>query len=294
MSGLMHSNDTRTATDRLRGDYLKLLDAGKPEQMYQSFLEENTKLIPREFVQNHGLHFDLVLRKIGFGADYNCDFFYMSKSSDDWNLVFIEIEKPQSRFFRSNSSDFDAAFNTALQQIGRWRAWLSQPANLGAFLETIEPIRLPHIMRRNPSYPKFVFVHGRRDEYAGNDQRRGMIRAQEHDDFKIITFDSLAENLHNKHECYIGVRHNETIHIQGDRMVAPDLLGWIEPTHFSVNRTLQAAIRAGDPGGFQIRRSDGTKFVDAFTYVADRIRVVDGHKGQTDTNAANEGGAAIF
>ena len=67
--------------------------------------------------------------------------------------MFIEIEKPKSRFFRGDSSDFDAAFNTALQQIGRWRAWLSQPANLGAFLEMIKTIRLPHIMRRNPSYP---------------------------------------------------------------------------------------------------------------------------------------------
>jgi hypothetical protein len=145
VSGLMHSDDTRTATDQLRVEYLKLLDMVKPEQLYQSFLEKNTRLIPQEFVQNHGLHFDLVLRKLGFGSDYTCDFLYMSKCSDDWNLVFIEIEKPQSRFFRGDSSDFDAAFNTALQQIGRWRAWLSQPANLGAFLETIEPIRLPHI-----------------------------------------------------------------------------------------------------------------------------------------------------
>ncbi len=44
-------------------------------------------------MQNHGIHLSLVLRKLSFGADYKTDFFFFSKSSDDWNAVFIEIEE---------------------------------------------------------------------------------------------------------------------------------------------------------------------------------------------------------
>jgi hypothetical protein len=57
-----------------RDDFLSLLG----EQVYQKYLEQNTRFIPREFVQNHGIHFDLILRKLAFGADYVSDFFYMS------------------------------------------------------------------------------------------------------------------------------------------------------------------------------------------------------------------------
>lgn len=46
----------------------------------------------------------------------------MSKSSDDWNIVFVEIEKPGSRFFRDNSNALHPDFQAGLQQINRWRA----------------------------------------------------------------------------------------------------------------------------------------------------------------------------
>jgi hypothetical protein len=85
--------------EQLKKEYFELLRKMEPEQVYQAYLEKHTRLIPREFVQNHGIGCGLVLRKLPFGPDYKSDFFYFSKSSDDWNAVFIELEKPQSRFF---------------------------------------------------------------------------------------------------------------------------------------------------------------------------------------------------
>jgi len=90
------------AYEEKRAKFLELLNEGHEEQIYQTFLEQNTHLIPREFVQNHGIGLGLVLRKLPFGADYKTDFFYFSKSSDDWNAVFIELEKPTSQFLRQH------------------------------------------------------------------------------------------------------------------------------------------------------------------------------------------------
>lgn len=256
----------------LRERFLRLLDEQKGEQVYQAFMERHTRLIPREFVQNHGLHFDLVLRKLKFGADYISDFFYMSKSSDDWNLVFVEIEKPQSRYFKDGSNEFHPDFLKGLQQIGLWRAWLTDPANLAGFLKQLQPIRLPLTMTRNPSHPKFVLVHGRRAEYHGNDVRRSLVQAQERPDFKIMSFDSLVEGLAHKHDCYIGVRHNEYVEILGDRIITAELFGWIEPTSFKVSKALREVMLSGPAEHGYVHRITDEGLIKALPWVGDLIR----------------------
>src|ERR1700755_247110 len=91
---------TDKAATKLRDEFIALLDKEMPEQTYQTYIEQNTRLIPREFVQNHGIHFNLVLRKLAFGADYESDFVYLSKSSDDWNCILVELERPGAKFFK--------------------------------------------------------------------------------------------------------------------------------------------------------------------------------------------------
>ena len=126
----------------------------------------------------------LVLRKFGFGSDYKTDFFYFSKSSDDWNAVFIEIEKPSCKFFKSKSNSFTAEFNNALEQINNWRAWLLDEKNKATFRSNVSAIQMPSHIAHNPIYNKFVLVFGRRSEYENNNVRRRRVAALEREDFK--------------------------------------------------------------------------------------------------------------
>jgi Domain of unknown function (DUF4263) len=227
------------SAQQLRDEFLALLDKGHPEQLYQEFIETNTRLVPREFVQNHQIHFDLVLRKPSFGADYKSDFAYLSKSSDDWNCVLVEIEHPTARFFKDKSNEFHPAFVKATQQINLWRAWLLDSTNKAAFVDnTIGLIRVP--LEKNVTYPKFVLVHGRRAEYKGSPIRRRRIAAEERDNFKIMTFDSLAEGLHAKGDLYVGVRRNEFIDIVSDVFLSESMFCWMEPEHLRIGRRLKA------------------------------------------------------
>jgi hypothetical protein len=260
------------AADVLREKYLALLEEREKEQVYQDFLEKNTRLIPREFVQNHGIGVSLVLRKLSFGSDYKSDFFYFSKSSDDWNAVFIEIEKPQSQFFRGNTNDFHPDFTKALGQINQWRAWFDR-GNQAAFLSTVHAIQVPHHMATtNPTYNKFVLVFGRRSEYASNQIRRSLVKAQERDDFKILTFDSLAEDLEHKHDVSIGVRHNEFIDILTDEITSPSLYSWVEPTQLRVSKALHEKLANG-PGSNHYVMGDDGKRVEACRHASARIRI---------------------
>jgi hypothetical protein len=257
--------------EQLRTEYFELLDKVQSEQHYQTYLEEHTRLIPREFVQNHGIGCSLVLRKLPFGADYKSDFFYFAKSSDDWNAVFIELEKPQSNFFRKSSNDFHPDFNKALEQINQWRAWFSR-GNQRSFLTGVRTIQVPHHMAdSNPTYNKFVLVFGRRREYAGNDIRRSLIAAQERDDFKIITFDSLAEDLEHKHEVSIGVRHNEFIDILTDEITSESMYAWVEPTQLRVSKSLHHRLVNGPRSCHRV--SIEGKWIEAFTYASTRVLV---------------------
>jgi len=80
-----------------REEFLNLLETYNSEQDIQGFLEQNTKFIPREFVQNHGVHNRLVFRKLKLAENYTTDFFYLSKSSDDWNCV-LKLNEKNTKF----------------------------------------------------------------------------------------------------------------------------------------------------------------------------------------------------
>ena len=246
-------------TQKLREEYFALLEKNAKEQVYQKFIENHTQLVPREFVQNHGVACQIVLRKLPFGADYKSDFFFLSKSSDDWNAVFIEIEKPSSLFFKDGTNEFHRDFVHALQQIGQWRAWLDD--NQAALLNMVNTLRVPETMRRNKTYNKFVLVYGRRAEYGTNDIRRGLIRAQERPDFKIMTFDSLAEDLEHKDELMLGIRRNEYIDLINE--VCDDIaFRWLEPTEIRVTEAHREKIRSLTPA-----------FANKNTSFADRVLI---------------------
>ena len=257
--------------------YSNLLNETPSEQEIQSYLENHTRFIPREFVQNHGIHLSLVLRKLAIGADYKTDFFYFSKSTDDWHAVFIEIEKPSSKFFRKNSNKFHSDFTQALDQINQWRAWFRSNQNKGTFLSMVNSIQVPVHMASNPTFNKYVLVFGRRSEYEKNVDRRDLIGAKETDDFKIITFDSLAESHSTKHELSIGIRHNQFIDIITDEITDPGLYAWVEPTHIRVGKALHDKLINGPRSNVFVMDDNGQP-IDALTRAAPLVKV------RNDTN----------
>ncbi len=228
--------------EKLKKRFLALLDQELNEQEYQKFLEQNTILIPREFIQNHGVHLNLVLRKLALLQNYITDFFYISKSSIDWNFVMIEIEKPQSRYFKDYNAEFHPDFLRALNQIDRWRMWCEDSAVRNALIKSIEPIMVPLHMKSNPCYFKYVLVYGRRKEFEDDTNKRGLIRAKEREDFKIVSYDSLIESLNTKNYLYLGVRKNEYIDIISSKFIDDTIFSLVEPSYLRITDCLKKDI----------------------------------------------------
>lgn len=121
--------------------FARLLDEEREEQAYQAYLEQNTRFIPREFVQNHGIGLSIILRTLSFGADYKTDFFYFSKSTDDWNAVFIELEKPWSRFFKGNTNEYHGDLRARCSRLISGRRGFSRTRTRRAFWRPSAPSR---------------------------------------------------------------------------------------------------------------------------------------------------------
>jgi hypothetical protein len=224
-----------------KDDYLVLLENYKSEQDLQNFLELNTEFIPREFIQNHGIHNRLVFRKLKIAENYTTDFFYLSKSSGDWNCVLIELEKPNSKFFKSGTNELHNDFTSGLNQIDKWRAWFANGDNKQYFTnQALSFIRQP--LFKNPCNFKYVLVTGRRKEFENNELRTSIIQAKERDDFKILSFDSLLESIDINYGLYLCVKKNEYFEIHSTDYLSENVFIWTAPEHIRLTNKLKTNL----------------------------------------------------
>ncbi|MDC5397669.1 Shedu anti-phage system protein SduA domain-containing protein [Acinetobacter baumannii] len=217
--------------------FKRLLDADENEQVYQNFIEENSEFLPRHFMQNHGIHLQLFLRKLPLSSEYISDFFFMSKSTDDWHYVMVEIEKPKSKFFKEGSNDLHRDFLAAVDQIKSWKAWFSQTANKSHFEQQLAFLKKP--ITNTPVYMKYILVFGRRSEIEESDLRLSRVKSYEDDDFKIMTFDSLCEDIARKYPLYKGVKKSGYIEIHNENVLEPEMFSWVQPNEIQIKQALK-------------------------------------------------------
>jgi hypothetical protein len=76
---------------------------------------------------NHQLHMNCVIAKFPIGGR-TADFAYLTRSSDRWLFVLIEIERANKSLFTASSKHVgnSADFNEALAQNTVWRAYCEQ------------------------------------------------------------------------------------------------------------------------------------------------------------------------
>lgn len=220
-----------------RDQYIALLNEEKGEQDYQSYLEENTEFIPRHFVQNHGIHFSLLIRKLKISNDMITDFAFLSKSSIGWNYVLIEIEKPQSRFFKPGTILPHNDFLQGISQIKSWQAWFKDPGNKAHFESQLLFLKKP--ITQAPVTIRYILVTGRRSEYENSPEKIRIINSFEDHDFKIMSFDSLAENIEHNHALYLGVRKQGAIEIQTKTLLDKNIFDWCDESTIHLTNELK-------------------------------------------------------
>lgn len=164
-------------------------DASLTENDIQRLLEEKTELISTPFLLNHHLHFNSIISKFKISDGLISDFAFLTKSSDFWNLVLIELEDPKKRIFTSSNEQikFHSDFNHAMDQIIEWKGYIEQYSE--EIKRRIDPIRIP--LNDRPIRFKYVLIYGRNSEKENDHRRSRMFAQKTNDDIRVMTFDSL-------------------------------------------------------------------------------------------------------
>ncbi len=173
-------------------DFSRILDDEEStENDVQSFIEKNNRLIHLPFLYHHGLHLNCLISKFKLGNEYITDFAYLTKNSDKWKLVFVELEDPKKKIFtKSHDIKFSSEFNHAYDQITSWKMYADK--NKDKILDSVRKIRVP--LSDNDTSFAYVLIIGRSYEKVNNEKKRSMFSQKSTSDTYAMTYDSLISS----------------------------------------------------------------------------------------------------
>lgn len=231
-------------------EFERLIDAGlHNENELQAFIESHTTFLPTPGLLNHQLHCRCLISKFPVG-DRKTDFAYLTKSSDRWRLVLVELESPAKKIFKGGSNAANSAdFNDAFAQIRTWKEhWEDYRTDV---LRRLEPLLIPPVMASNSLFVQYVLVIGRSDEKKHDDARRRRLASLGEEGVHVMTWDTLLEEYQSGRGRAKAVL---TVDGRGFRLKhaerSPKLLfAYVRPQHLKLSKAAEAALRAD---GFQI------------------------------------------
>lgn len=172
----------------LLDEFDKLIDDPKTsEHLLQQFVEENPQFLHTPHLLNHGLYCDALISQFRLNTSLTADIAYLTKSSNIWRLVLVELEPASLRIFRRDDQATPSAeFTKRKTQIDEWRLAIkeSEPE----IRRTLFPIMKGH---HNPIEFYYVLVIGRSSEPFTNPKWRDRMTQISGNNCQILTWDSL-------------------------------------------------------------------------------------------------------
>lgn len=182
---------------KLYDEFKNIIDDEKSsEQDCQDFLENHPDFIILDHLLNHHLHDNSIISKLPLDTSLTTDLVYLTKSSNKWHIVLVELEKPQIKLFKDDKKQVTptSEFTKALSQIDTWRDYLRM--NRDSFIKKLDPIRVP--LSENGYDFKYVLILGRDEQVSVNKSMRERLKTYENNDLIIHTYDSLLRHYKTK------------------------------------------------------------------------------------------------
>jgi hypothetical protein len=182
-------------------EYKLLLDhltqnPGREKEM-QEYLEKRTLLLPGIHgvyeETNHGIFSSIIFSQLRLAGLFTRvpDFVFVTKTSVQLQVVFIEIEDPAKKFFNKDNS-FTSEFNKAFQQLEDWNIWFQDASNQQVLRNTLNLAINHHGMKTLPMKAEYVLVYGRNSEYENQQIRINRLSAKNNSPYKVMSYDRLS------------------------------------------------------------------------------------------------------
>lgn len=232
-----------------------MLAAGEDsESAYQTFLEERSELIPVTLDSlNHGVQWQSVISKFEITRDRVVDFAFVTKSSDTWRIVFIELERPsRTLFLTSGYCDWHSATRGPIAQVESWKTHVDQ--HKSEVRESLRPlVHLGHMWDTNPIEFRYMLITGRHTGEYSRDQASCIARLRNERGIRLLTWDSVvrhAESAERDYPLNVLVKERDTFRIKR-ALAHTSLFGTFLPHQITVREEEAAAFRAA---GYDIDR----------------------------------------
>ena len=181
---------------------LVLDKSGGDEKKLQDFLERHPCLLPggeasiESVGGHHGPYPGAVISQPRLSSDkeYRPDFLWLTKYSDAFIPVLIELESATKRWFRKDGK-VTSQLKDAIYQVAEWKSWFESPENL---LQFHKMFGISDAIREHLSIdPAYVLIYGRREEYFQTryNKNRNSIRP---DWMTWSTYDRLKPNYDSR------------------------------------------------------------------------------------------------
>ncbi|OKZ75903.1 MAG: hypothetical protein BHV87_04745 [Clostridiales bacterium 36_14] len=172
-------------------EYNDVLDNCKDENEVQRYLEKHGHLLPvNNWLLGHQVDCAFIISKFRLGNQYISDFAYLTKCSDEWYVVFVEIENPNKKIFNEDDH-FNCHFNRAYEQVQDWQRYLNDSNHRTQILNSLKCLRHPQIMLDDNVTFKYLLIYGRKNDRDKSNIRRNRFLQKKTDDIKVCTFDSI-------------------------------------------------------------------------------------------------------
>lgn len=214
--------------------HVMLGDLELKECEYQKFFEINPCMLPgfNRGNPSHGAHYFAVVSQpvIEGQVERRPDFMWLLETSLELIPVFIEIEKPSKKMFRTSDEVQNAKFTQACEQITEWKALLATSETRDCFYDRYGVSERIRGLKFSPHY---ILVYGRRDEFSSDSFLARKRAEKQSSDFEIMSFDRLSPSRDAMHYGTVKIHSNGIVQVvripptfQLGPAIAEDISNW--------------------------------------------------------------------
>jgi|GEM_PF-1529412 len=192
------SESNQPPLDAAEREFLQLVDNDAPEADLQAFLERRPEFLVLPHLLHHGLFEDVVISQFPLDTSLVTDFVYLTKSSSELRVVFVEIERAGKTLFKASAPypTEHHELTAAVAQVKTWADFLQRSS--AEVVRRLSP--LTKGLAELPINFRYVLVIGRDSQLELNTSLRRRWATEPLPGLCCVTWDTLHRHYRKQRD----------------------------------------------------------------------------------------------
>ena len=202
------SESNQPPLDATEREFLQLVDNDAPEADLQAFLERRTEFLVLPHLLHHGLFEDVVISQFPLDTSLVTDFAYLTKSSSEWRVVLVEIERAGKKLFKA-SAPYPTEHHDLTAAVAQVKTWAEFIQRYRAeVVRRLSPLLQLQHWAPIPINFRYVLVIGRDSQLDLNASLRQRWANEPLPGMCCVTWDTLLRHYRKQRDRDLHLREN--------------------------------------------------------------------------------------